>query len=335
MTASPRLPACPAGATCATGPTGRRPPAARPARGAALLVALVLLTVVATLASGMVWQQWKGVQVESAERSRAQSAWVLQGALDWARLILREDARSGRATSLNEPWATPLAEARLSTFLATDTANNSDAGPEAFLAGSIQDAQARYNLRNLLVDGKVAPKQLAILQRLCISAGLGSGIASQLADGLLAATLAKDSAAPLPPQQLADLAWLGIDAASIHRLASVVGLLPVRTTVNLNTASREVLAGVVAGLDLGAADRLVQHRQRSPLRTVAEAVAVLGQGVPLETGDVGVKSAYFEVRGRLRLEQRLLDEQTLVERRSNNEVVAVQRLRQAGRDLEK
>ena len=335
MTASPRLPACPAGATGATGPTGRRPPAARPARGAALLVALVLLTVVATLASGMVWQQWKGVQVESAERSRAQSAWVLQGALDWARLILREDARSGRATSLNEPWATPLAEARLSTFLATDTANNSDAGPEAFLAGSIQDAQARYNLRNLLVDGKVAPKQLAILQRLCISAGLGSGIASQLADGLLAATLAKDSAAPLPPQQLADLAWLGIDAASIHRLASVVGLLPVRTTVNLNTASREVLAGVVAGLDLGAADRLVQHRQRSPLRTVAEAVAVLGQGVPLETGDVGVKSAYFEVRGRLRLEQRLLDEQTLVERRSNNEVVAVQRLRQAGRDLEK
>ena len=335
MTASPRLPANPAGATGATGPTGRRPPAARPARGAALLVALVLLTVVATLASGMVWQQWKGVQVESAERSRAQSAWVLQGALDWARLILREDARSGRATSLNEPWATPLAEARLSTFLATDTANNSDAGPEAFLAGSIQDAQARYNLRNLLVDGKVAPKQLAILQRLCISAGLGSGIASQLADGLLAATLAKDSAAPLPPQQLADLAWLGIDAASIHRLASVVGLLPVRTTVNLNTASREVLAGVVAGLDLGAADRLVQHRQRSPLRTVAEAVAVLGQGVPLETGDVGVKSAYFEVRGRLRLEQRLLDEQTLVERRSNNEVVAVQRLRQAGRDLEK
>ena len=334
MTVFPTVPTVP---TLPAQPPGRprRQPTARPARGAALLVAMVLLTVVATLASGMVWQQWKGVQVESAERSRAQSAWVLQGALDWARLILREDARSGRATSLNEPWATPLAEARLSTFLATDQANNSDTGPEAFLAGSIQDAQARYNLRNLLVDGKVAPKQLAILQRLCTSAGLGSGIASQVADGLLAASLAKDSAAPLPPQQLADLAWMGIDAASIRRLASVVNLLPVRTPVNLNTASREVLAGVIVGLDLGAADRLVQHRQRTPLRTVADATAVLGPGVPLEAGDVDVKSAYFEVRGRLRLEQRLLDEQTLVERRSNNEVVAVQRLRQAGRTLEK
>ena len=54
----------------------------RPARGAALLVAMVLLTVVATLASGMVWQQWKGVQVEAAERSRIQTGWILQGALD-------------------------------------------------------------------------------------------------------------------------------------------------------------------------------------------------------------------------------------------------------------
>ncbi len=34
----------------------RRPPP--PARGAALLVAMVLLSVVATLAAGMVWQQF-------------------------------------------------------------------------------------------------------------------------------------------------------------------------------------------------------------------------------------------------------------------------------------
>lgn len=66
----------------------------RPARGAALLVAMVLLSVVATLAAGMVWQQWRAVQVETAERSRHQSGWMLLGALDWARLILREDSMS-------------------------------------------------------------------------------------------------------------------------------------------------------------------------------------------------------------------------------------------------
>ena len=300
-----------------------------PARGAALLVAMVLLSVVATLASGMVWQQWKAVQVETAERARVQTAWILSGALDWARLILREDARSGRATSLNEPWATPLAEARLSTFLAVDRDHNADEGPDAFLAGAISDAQARYNLRNLVVDGKLVPAQLAILQRLCTSAGVDAATASLLADGLRAAATG-EATAPLEPEQWADLAWLGVDATSLQRLASVAVLLPVATPVNLNTASREVLAGVVAGLDLGGADRLVQRRARQPFRNLTEAGQVLGAAVPLGERDVGVKSAYFEIRGRLRLEQRVQEELTLVERQPDLRVVAIGRQRLNG-----
>jgi general secretion pathway protein K len=72
-------------------------------RGAAILMAMIIVTLVVTLAAGMVWQQWRAVQVEAAERARTQSAWILGGALDWARLILREDARSGRPTALSEP----------------------------------------------------------------------------------------------------------------------------------------------------------------------------------------------------------------------------------------
>ena len=89
-------------------------------RGAALLTAMVIVTLVATLAAAMVWQQWRAVQAETIERSRIQSAWILSGALDWARLILREDTRAGGPDHLGEPWAVPLAEARLSSFLAVD-----------------------------------------------------------------------------------------------------------------------------------------------------------------------------------------------------------------------
>jgi general secretion pathway protein K len=304
-------------------------PGPPPTRGAALLVAMVLLSVVATLAAGMVWQQWRAVQVETAERSRAQSGWMLLGALDWARLILREDARSGKPTSLNEPWATPLAEARLSSFLAADRDNNADTGPEAFLAGGISDAQARYNLRNLVVDRKIDPLQLAILQRLCSNVGLGPDTAAVLAEGLLASQQGEDADAPLLPQQLSDLVWLGLDAAALERLAVVAVLLPVATPVNLNTASREVLAAVVDGLDLGSADRLVQARVRNPLRNLADATAIVGAGPRLVERDVDVKSAYFEVRGRLRLENRVLESRTLVERRSGLQVVAIQRQQQA------
>src|SRR5205085_8977021 len=111
-------------------PAGRRRQGGamkRTQRGAALLIAMLTVALVATLAAASLWQQWRSVEVETAERARVQSGWILTAALDWARLILREDARAGGADHLAEPWAVPLQEARLSTFLAADRNNTADA----------------------------------------------------------------------------------------------------------------------------------------------------------------------------------------------------------------
>ena len=51
--------------------------AARRQAGAAMLLALLIMTLVATLAAGMVWLQWRGIEVEAAERARAQAEWLL------------------------------------------------------------------------------------------------------------------------------------------------------------------------------------------------------------------------------------------------------------------
>ena len=51
-------------------------------QGAAILLAMLTVVLVATLASAALWQQWRAVEVETAERTRAQSTWVLTGALD-------------------------------------------------------------------------------------------------------------------------------------------------------------------------------------------------------------------------------------------------------------
>jgi general secretion pathway protein K len=314
----------------------KRPPRP-PQRGAALLVAMVLLTLVATLAAGMVWQQWRAVQVEIAERGRAQLAWILNGATDWARLILREDLRADMQKNqltdhLNEPWAQPLAEARLSTFLSADQNNtaDADAGPDAFLAGEIIDAQARYNLRNLVANGQIVAAELEALKRLCALLGLPDELAGRIANGLLAAeSNAPD--APLLPMQLEDLAWLGVDAASIERLRPFAWLLPaqpgapVAAAVNLNTAPREVIAAAL-GVDPGTAERLVQSRQRQPLLTLDDAKSLLPSTLVLGNS-VAVNSHYFEVRGRMRLDDRLLEERSLV-RRDGTNVVTLQRWRE-------
>ena len=297
-------------------------------RGAALLTAMVIVTLVATLAASMIWQQWRAVQIEAAERSRAQSAWILQGALDWSRLILREDARTGGADHLGEPWAVPLAEARLSTFLAIDRDRTDDA-PEAFLSGRIEDAQSRFNLRNLVNGPEVSEPDVQALARLCETAEVPSALAQSLAEALRAATLANAETAPLPPQSIDQVTWLGIDADSLRRLRRYVVLLPSRTPVNLNTAQREVIAAAVAGLDLATAERLVQERQRSPFKSLAAAQALLPTGIRLDPQRVSVASRYFVVTGRLRLDERVLDERSLVERRGV-EVVALSRERVAG-----
>jgi len=297
---------------------------------------MLIVVLVTTLASAMVWQQWRAVQVEAAERARTQAAWILAGALDWARLILREDARSGSATTLNDPWATPLAEARLSSFLAADKAHTDD-GPEAFLSGAIADAQSRYNLRNLVDDtGKVIPAEAAGLQRLFESVGVSPDLATRITSGLRGALSPAGSedrpaSPPLMPRTVSQLTWLGVDAASLRRLAPYVVILPVRTPVNLNTAPREVIAASVEGLDVGVAERLVQARKRTPFKTVADAQAALPDNLTLDTNRVGVLSNFFEVRGRVRLGDRMLEDLSLVERRGLD-IVPLQRQRLSLRD---
>ena len=293
-------------------------------RGAALLVAMLLVTLVATLAAGMVWQQWRAAEVEAAERGRVQGNWILTGAQDWARLILREDARSGKPTSLNEPWATPLAEARLSTFLAAADQPTDESAPDAFLAGRIVDAQSRFNLRNLVVAGKVPPDQLEILTRLCQIAGVASDTAQILADQWLAAVTGAEGA-PLAPALFDDLAWFGLPAETLEALRPLLVVLPSPTGVNLNTASREVLASVIAGIDMGGADRLVQQRKRAPFASVDDARKALALDKPLPPRDLTVLSTFFEVQGRMRIGDQVLASTALVERRNRLEVVTIAR----------
>lgn len=305
-------------------------------RGAALLTAMLIVVLVSSLAAAMIWQQWRAVQVEGAERARTQAAWILSGALDWARLILREDARSGGATTLSEPWATPLAEARLSSFLAADK-NNTDDGPEAFLSGRIADAQSRYNLRNLIDNtGSVVPVEVASLQNLFDSIGVSRELATRVASGLRDALATpgsgeRSAAPPLMPRTVAQLNWLGLDAQSLRRIAPYVVILPGTTPINLNTASREVIAASIDGLDLGAAERLVQARQRTPFKTVAEAQALIPPTLVIDPSRVDVRSNFFEVFGRLRIGDRVLEEQSLVQRRGLD-VVPLQRQRVNLRD---
>ncbi len=315
--------------------------------GAALLAAMLTVALVATFAAAAMWQQWRAVEVESAERARVQSAWLLVGALDWSRLILREDlfARGGDGTDhLAEPWAVPLEEARLSTFLAagpegaaaepdasTDTAN-------AFLSGQITDLQSRLNAYNLVEGGAVSAPALRQFSRLFDALGLPQQELQQLAEGLrkamaqsnaagagntgagtatgtaapAAAAPADLASVPLMPRSFTQLTWLGLSASTVAALEPYATLLPRRTPVNLNTASAQVLQASIEGLDMAGAQRLVQARESQHFKTTADATRQLGGSLQIPPETHSTMSSYYEVRGRLRLGDTVVEERSLV-----------------------
>lgn len=315
----------------------------RPAtqKGAALLTAMLAVALVTTLASAALWQQWRQVEIETAERGRSQTSLMMTGAMDWTRLILREDAISAQgaeADHLGEPWALPVQESKLSTFLSQDQQwREGDA--EVFLSGQITDAQSRMNVMNLLDNGQVSPKVLArfavLFERLNLplaelqtmaqqlqrsQQGITPPAAGSAAPGGSASVSASASAAasvagPLMPQQTAQLVWLGLSPASLAALQPHITLLPEATPVNLNTASAEVLSASIAGLDLASARQLVQQRQRGHWTSLNAAQQAMGtSGRLLDEQLHSVRSRYFEVHGRMRIDNVVQQELALVRR---------------------
>jgi general secretion pathway protein K len=301
--------------------------------GAALLSAMLTVTLVATFAAAALWQQWRSVEVEVAERARVQVAWLLVGALDWSRLILRIDGRAATTDHLAEPWAVALQESRLSTFLAADKNNTGGLTAEeqvdAFLSGNIVDAQSKLNVFNLIEAGQVSAPDLAAFKKLFTHFNLPT---TELESFVVNLKVALDASAPatatLMPQRVRQLTWLGLRPQTLTKLTPYITLLTGRTTVNINTAPAEVIYASVPGLELADAKLTVTTRERAHFPNLTDAAtAVPALKDKLKDTQHSVATQFFEVTGRIRLEQTVVEEQSLVQRDLSSNVKTLWRER--------
>lgn len=285
-------------------------------QGVAVITALLLATLAITLVSSLFWQQQ--VQVRSIENQRLQlqKQWVLRGALDWARLILREDAKYSASDDLNEPWAVPLSETRLDRYVEA-AAIRGEAG-NAVLSGSIQDAQARFNLSSLASQGEVNTDEVQVLERLLSllrqDPALGRSIAQQVAASQRSTE--NQQSRPIAFTQVDDL--LAVPGCTLSVLSAIrdeVVFLPRATAVNVNTASAEVLSARWADLSLADAVALVGTRRSTGFKNMNEFMArVPGKASTPEAGSYAVATDFFLVNGRVAIAQASLQIQALVER---------------------
>ncbi|HYA58741.1 MAG TPA: type II secretion system minor pseudopilin GspK, partial [Burkholderiaceae bacterium] len=238
------------------------------------------------------------------------------------------------------PWAQPLAQTRLDQLGET-----APIASQATLEGQITDAQARFNLRNLLDStGAINPVQLAILDKLAtlLSAPAGTAqliagyVAQAYAGGAPAASVSlaalasapgaqapalvvplTGGARPIPPVFPEDLAAVpGIDPVAAQTLSPFVILLDqANTSVNFNTAGPEMMAATIPQLTISDANALAAERDRAYFISVGDIQNRLkGHGGAFPTVGVSTNSQYFLVNGTIRIQNAATSMRALVRR---------------------
>lgn len=285
-------------------------------RGVAIITALLLTTLAITIVTSLFWQQQ--VQVRSMENQRLhlQTKWILRGALDWARLILRQDGVDrGNVTTLDGIWATPLAETRLDQYVERERVEGENF--DATLSGQAIDAQSRYNLTNLAPGKTVNAAQVQVFGRLLNNLQLDPALAQATAQEM-AKTLTQGGGESMEFMQVDDLlAVPGFTPQTVERLREFVTVLPTLTALNVNTAPAEVLAAVV-DFSMSEATALTASRRQAYFKDQADFTNRLNGKNPIEGIPIDVKSSYFLILSRVRLDRAALDAQALIWRQSNS-----------------
>ncbi|MDH2235140.1 type II secretion system minor pseudopilin GspK [Pigmentiphaga sp. GD03639] len=312
----------------------------------AVISALLIVAAVAVLVTGLFQRQAASVRAVENEQARIQARWLLLGGLDWARLVLREDARRNNTTRLGELWATPVADTRI-TRPGDDRV--------ALFSGRIEDEQGKYNLRNLAKAGVPQPMEIAALDRLCAMLGLPGSLAPRIAVRIASAQAvpgtsgetgtgtgtgtgsgtgtgqngeASQGRGPSAPmiRTVDDLEGItDVDEKTIEALRPYVTVLPETTAVNANTAPAEVLAAVVPGLSLAQARALTEQRNAG---TWFNDRADFGNrlanpDITISDSQIVTASKWFMVSGTVTLERAAVTMQALVSRANANSPTVV------------
>ena len=294
-------------------------------QGVAIITALLLTALAITLVASLFWQQQIQVRAVENQRLQLQKQWILRGALDWAKLILREDGKYSSTDDLTEPWAVPLADTSLDQYVQKN--EDQEIAKLAVLSGAIQDAQSRLNLTGLATAGKINEKEILVFERLLSSLKIETSLARQAANQIAASQQIESggvsSVRYLGFQYTNDLLSVaGFTPEIVNALQDYVIFLPRVTTIHANTASEFVLSATLAPLSLADAKALIAKRSQSPFHNLNELTAQLaGTQTEIDAHKISLATNYFLVHGRISLQQNGLQIVALVERNDRNTAV--------------
>lgn len=201
-------------------------------RGIALLGVLLVMSLALLLTAGMLRSHHLLVQSSARQIHQVQLRQLALSAEAWAMVTLAADADGTSLTHHGQAWA---------------QANLPFDAQDARITLRIEDLSARFNVNALLGEGQVDPVIEQRWQRLLATLGLPP--------------LDLRAAGPVAPvRELSQLRLLpGIDGARLSTLEPWLAALPREVSLNINTASPQLLA-TLEGVSLATAQALVSQR---------------------------------------------------------------------------
>ncbi len=300
-------------------------------QGAAVITAMFIVVLSTLVISPLVWTLFasaKSIQVFSA---LTQAIQIAISGIDWVRVILREDARSSTTDHLNELWALPLADTTLNESLMRDTeriGNIQDRN--VTLHGQVLDAQARFNLRNLGMDAENQKEWLKAFDRLTNLLDINQEQKSRMILALNELFPKSDSdneenkdnnnltetilrpIVPLDWHSFCKQYQLSED--TFKKLSSFVTILPNETTVNLNTADKEVIFSVLLNISKGQVQQIMENRLRVTFNDLNDVRTLVPPSVEINETLVDVKTNFFLVQGEVNIDNSEISSSALLER---------------------
>lgn len=297
-------------------------------RGVALITALLVVAVIAIVATQMTARQSLDVR-RTANVLNGDRAYVFAlGVESWASHMLARDKRDSSNDHPEETWATQLPPISVEG---------------AVVGGRIEDLQGRFNLNNLIKGNEPSALDVERYRRLLETLGLDPGLAEALVDWIdadqetrfpggaedaeyMRADIPRRAANRLLTSASELLLMQGYTREVYTALAPYVVALPERTDINVNTASIPVLRCIAAGVTEADAKALIDARGKQGFANINDFVqhdALAGRD--RQVAGLGIASRYFLLQAQTQFGKRTLTLYSVLARNDQGAVKTLMR----------
>ena len=298
-------------------------------KGVALITVMLILALATILAVSMSSRQQLDIHRSANVINFEQAYQYILGAETWAGQFLKRDLSDNNIDSLNDDWATVLPPLPI------------EGGS---MSGQIEDLQARFNINNLVQNGKSQKIYVDRFKQLLRNLELNEDLASVIVDwldpneqvGFLGAEdneyLNLSPAYRASNQAMEDVSELllvkGMDIESYEKLRPFVCVLKSETSINVNTATAEILSSIVKDMSVEDAKELIKERNKDIFEKIEDFIQhPLLKQKKIKNEGLSVSSNYFQLNSTAQIERISVEYVSIIHRESGGSTSVIKRHR--------